>query len=180
MLTYSMKKTNEKRVLRGAAWLDEVMPDWFERIDLDELNLADECWCVLGQIVSDVTSEQLTEEGSDWHHDYWTVVCDRYSTLDEKREYLPVAGLVPMVMTNAVAVQRGFQVCAKRWGDGYEINHDLMASIDYDHLTDLWRAQIERRRRLHEFNSTPVESSAVHVPNDPDGVIVRDAGGSDE
>lgn len=148
MLTYSMKKTNEKRVLRGAAWLDEVMPDWFERVDLDELNLSEPCWCVLGQIVRDVTSEQLTEEPSDWEHDYWTVVSDRYFTLDEKREHLPVAGLAPMVMTNEVAVQRGFQVCAKRWGDGYEIyhDHDLMATIDYDHLTDLWRAQVERRR----------------------------------
>ena len=39
-----------ERVARGAALLDEKMPGWAERIDLNVLNLASSCRCVLGQL----------------------------------------------------------------------------------------------------------------------------------
>ena len=44
-----MTDTIEARVVRGAALLDETLPGWVERIDLDNLALDDECDCVLGQ-----------------------------------------------------------------------------------------------------------------------------------
>lgn len=35
----------------GAAWLDEVAPtDWFDRIDLDRLDISAPCDCVGGQV----------------------------------------------------------------------------------------------------------------------------------
>jgi hypothetical protein len=37
------------RVSAGAAWLDEHRPDWWQRIDLDTLDLREPCYCVLGQ-----------------------------------------------------------------------------------------------------------------------------------
>jgi hypothetical protein len=38
------------RVEAGAAWLDAVYPEWWTHIDLDELDLADSCRCVCGQL----------------------------------------------------------------------------------------------------------------------------------
>jgi hypothetical protein len=38
------------RVAAGAAFLDKQMPGWAERIDLGQLDLFDECGCVLGQL----------------------------------------------------------------------------------------------------------------------------------
>jgi hypothetical protein len=38
-----------QRVAAGAAWLDEHRPGWADRINLDELDLANPCKCVLGQ-----------------------------------------------------------------------------------------------------------------------------------
>jgi len=41
--------TSETRVARGAALLDEKLPGWDRRIDLDNLHLGSKCDCVLGQ-----------------------------------------------------------------------------------------------------------------------------------
>jgi hypothetical protein len=38
------------RVARGAALLDEREPGWWQRIDLDRLDLRSPCRCVLGQL----------------------------------------------------------------------------------------------------------------------------------
>jgi hypothetical protein len=45
--------TIPQRVARGAALLDEKLPGWHERIDLDRLDLASSCDCVLGQEFAD-------------------------------------------------------------------------------------------------------------------------------
>jgi len=42
--------TIDERVAAGAKWLDEHRPGWWQRIDLDTLNLGDPCQCVLGQL----------------------------------------------------------------------------------------------------------------------------------
>lgn len=39
-----------KTVDRGAAFLDETLPGWAERIDTDTLDLSSTCNCVLGQL----------------------------------------------------------------------------------------------------------------------------------
>lgn len=48
------------RVARGAAWLDEKYPTWFEGIDLGTLDLGNCTRCVLGQVYTGVipASEQ--------------------------------------------------------------------------------------------------------------------------
>lgn len=43
----------EERVTAGAAWLDEHRPGWWQRIDLETLDLGDPCKCVLGQEYGD-------------------------------------------------------------------------------------------------------------------------------
>lgn len=41
----------QERARRGAAFLDEHRTDhWRERIDLDKLDIGNECTCVLGQL----------------------------------------------------------------------------------------------------------------------------------
>lgn len=47
------------RARRGALYLDRVMPDWYGRVRLRELNLGDACRCVLGQIFDDAHSELM-------------------------------------------------------------------------------------------------------------------------
>ena len=39
-----------ERVEAGAALLDEKLPGWWREIDLEKLNLASRCNCVLGQL----------------------------------------------------------------------------------------------------------------------------------
>lgn len=46
--------TTAERVARGAAWLDEKYPGWFNKIDLSILDLADCTQCVLGQVYTGV------------------------------------------------------------------------------------------------------------------------------
>lgn len=41
--------TIPERVAAGAAYLDRVMPGWWQRIDLERLDLSSTCNCVLGQ-----------------------------------------------------------------------------------------------------------------------------------
>jgi hypothetical protein len=41
--------TIDDRVAAGASWLDANRPGWWQRINLDTLDLGDPCNCVLGQ-----------------------------------------------------------------------------------------------------------------------------------
>lgn len=42
--------SNKQRVANGSAWLDQQMPGWRDQItDLDNLDIADGCRCILGQ-----------------------------------------------------------------------------------------------------------------------------------
>lgn len=45
--------TIETRVARGAALMDDKLPGWVERIDLDRLDLHSSCNCILGQEFAD-------------------------------------------------------------------------------------------------------------------------------
>jgi hypothetical protein len=40
----------QEYVARGAAWLDEVKPDWFDIVDLAKLNISSSYACVAGQV----------------------------------------------------------------------------------------------------------------------------------
>lgn len=81
----------EERVARGAAWLDETLPGWERRIDLAQLNLANACRCVLGQISGDYWSAPWPRTEMDNRH--YGFVCgappedqtisEAYSELDE-------------------------------------------------------------------------------------------------
>ena len=42
--------TIEQRVANGAAYLDKILPDWLDQIDLAVFDVASPCNCVLGQV----------------------------------------------------------------------------------------------------------------------------------
>lgn len=44
-----MTATIKTRVARGVALLDEKLPGWDQRIDLDALDIGNACNCILGQ-----------------------------------------------------------------------------------------------------------------------------------
>lgn len=46
----------DRRVARGAAYLDEVRPDWHLKIDVADLSMESGCRCIVGQL----TGEYLT------------------------------------------------------------------------------------------------------------------------
>ncbi len=57
-------KTIAERVARGAALLDEKLPGWWQRIDLEALTMRDTCMCILGQLFGN-EEDRLEDDG------YW-------------------------------------------------------------------------------------------------------------
>lgn len=57
----------EELVAKGATLLDEKLPDWFAQIDTDSLEMASECFCVLGQLGGNkVNLDKLGFEPDEW------------------------------------------------------------------------------------------------------------------
>jgi hypothetical protein len=56
--------TIEQRVANGVAWLDEHLPNWPQMIELTELDMADDCRCVIGQTFGDY-GQALTDDPHD-------------------------------------------------------------------------------------------------------------------
>ena len=70
--------TIEVRVARGAALLDEKLPGWADRIDLDRLDLGSPCRCILGQ---------TWDEGRyDDDDPYFMHVRSLFGTYDQQRD----------------------------------------------------------------------------------------------
>ncbi len=38
------------RVRNGIEWLDENIPDWLQRLDVERLDMKSDCKCILGQL----------------------------------------------------------------------------------------------------------------------------------
>lgn len=52
-----------ERVQRGARLLDEKVPEWFNKIDIETLNIASCLKCVLGQLFGYFSDESLNRLG---------------------------------------------------------------------------------------------------------------------
>lgn len=77
-----------ERVLKGAAWLDFYDPKWATHIRVNDLDLMDDCTCVLGQYATKVNAKS-----------FWSFICD---------ESIEVAA--PFQCTFAEARAMGFDV----------------------------------------------------------------------
>tara|TARA_R110000824_G_scaffold226927_4_gene414745 strand:- start:495 stop:806 length:312 start_codon:yes stop_codon:yes gene_type:complete len=49
-----------KRVAKGAAWLDQVKPNWRNELNWSFLKIEDRTLCILGQLFTDPSREHLT------------------------------------------------------------------------------------------------------------------------
>lgn len=64
-------ETASELVARGAALLDSRLPGWADQIDLESLNIADGCECVLGQLGSRrVNLDRLSWEPRPWQNGF--------------------------------------------------------------------------------------------------------------
>lgn len=52
----------QARVDKGVAWMDENVPNWFKRVDLEILNIASSEACICGQLQLWSRLSQLSEE----------------------------------------------------------------------------------------------------------------------
>lgn len=68
--------TIAERVAAGAQWLNDNVPDWWQRIDLDRLDVRSECRCVLGQIYGHYSVAPKTAWWSDPDHGYGKWLAD--------------------------------------------------------------------------------------------------------
>jgi hypothetical protein len=110
--------TIPERVARGAALLDKTLADWDERIDLDQLNLASECNCILGQ---EFTGHPRVDPYDSWDRTPFAIGMNELFANEEKRDL--------------AAIGHGFD---SRIGDG--------AETEYAALTAEWRRVILARR----------------------------------
>lgn len=121
MTVINVPETNEERVLLGAKLLDERIPGWADRIDLDEFWMSSSCQCVLGQ-VSGVSANPRT---SSW---------SGYNTL--------LAELSGLTLDDGLF--RASEEEAKTFARAYGFDSPVRG--EWHQLADLWRDEIERRQ----------------------------------
>lgn len=142
------------RVARGAAWLDEKYPQWFDKIDLSILDLSNCTQCVLGQVYTgaipaaeqgQVLAQAIAQvthgwpDAVEWAQDYRLQVASGefggYQILTDFHE-LPEDG-----------EWHGFVARADRGGE-----QDADTDAEYVLLLEEWTRHIVRRRVAYYQN----------------------------
>lgn len=124
--------TIAQRITNGVAYLDEHVPDWLDVIDVDRLDLQQDCSCVLGQLVKSV------ETDDDWLDGYTNVVekpalvRGNWHPAPEAAEQLGM----PEIMSFQQSVDNGFHT-----GDFDASDSEWLA------LTSEWRERITQLRK---------------------------------
>ncbi len=119
------------RVARGTRWLDKNKPGWWRRVKVRELDMGDECRCVLGQAFERGAREAI--ESSGYTYVLW--------------ELSPPSVASGGDDTAAVydwATRLGFD--RLRANDDYYTDEEHVRR-DWDDLADEWRRVIRERRR---------------------------------
>lgn len=116
-------------VKKGAYWLDEVYPSWFEAINLESLDLSTANSCVLGQLVS--------KDDPDCFGFFTMTKWLAEGIANSKSEYKS-----PLYQRHVVD--------EFMHDNGFNINEDVaLDDIDeesvFGMLTDLWAQEVERR-----------------------------------
>jgi hypothetical protein len=106
-------------VERGCSFLDGAQPDWFERIDIGTLEMANTHSCICGQVFLQRVIDQAGAYKCSDGYDYFVHEFD----------------------TNGVKL--GFDIPSREYGDGCEPAHRYLA---FAILATLWIEQIEKRR----------------------------------
>ena len=114
------------RVAKGIELLDEKFPDWWKRMDLDTLDVANGMACVTAQ------SAQLLEVGDDWLDGMYYFGLNNDSHSDKNNTY----------------IAHGFNAEDVPWMDGdvQEGWENYSNTETLDRLTNMWRLVILERR----------------------------------
>lgn len=109
--------TDEKTPAQGAVacgvtFLDDIMPDWRAKVDLEILDLSDPQVCILGQVFN-----SDTQEVSPWTRGTWALA-----------DWLAENSYVEDEMTDSPVIMFGFE-------------HDIYVQ-SYDELEAEWRKVI--------------------------------------
>jgi hypothetical protein len=121
----------EFAVAVGAAWLDQHVPNWVNEIDLESLDLREQCACVLGQLVKTVQVDWPDE-----YVNYYTVAASSWQQRPHALEH-EVFGLDHQ-LSHEQAINMGFH--------GRLYVDDPHGPDEWDALTDAWRRLILYRR----------------------------------
>jgi hypothetical protein len=122
------------RVRVGAEWLDVVWSQWWRRLELVDLDLADPHECVIGQVVAEVVDYEDDLGG-------YNLACMRY-LLGASRERTAARGTlerIGLTLNCTEGLQRGFHA-------SYNLATDFEA--DCAQLTDAWRNYVYARRSM--------------------------------
>lgn len=124
VIRYPNPNNQEEAVVNGVAWLDTYVPNWWNLIDVKELNLANDCKCVLGQLGGG-TSFRM--DGGIYRSPY-ELACKEYRYTFLRDTALKDAPAIPNPYT---------------LGFDYAFGVD---DTDYELLTRLWTEVITDRR----------------------------------
>jgi hypothetical protein len=93
----TVQDTPEVRVARGVALLDETVPDWRQRIDVETLDMTDGTQCVVGQVFAAAYWYGLgrlgLDEGSWDSHDYGFITEVAYEDYPDRMDVDATAAL---------------------------------------------------------------------------------------
>lgn len=117
--------TAHELVARGAELLDEKLPGWADQIDLDSLNMAVSCNCVLGQLGAETVNLDLVG----WHEE-----CSSGSGNIYNRNY--------------VRMLEGLDIRHEEHMFGFEGYNGIL----YADLQDAWQGEIVARRTLGDVS----------------------------
>lgn len=126
----------EARVAAGAQWLDEQLPGWADKVDLEQLNMSSPFWCVLGQLAPDL----LGTPRDDWMRADYLDAVRRYGSENDK------------AVREAWAIGHGFYLASSDLVDLSDV-HQTYVDLGY---VDAWTAEITKRASV-----TPPEGAAT-------------------
>lgn len=117
-------------VAKGAALLDEKLPNWWANIDTSSLNLADEGRCILGQTwwFYEASQQKLQDSG----YNGWMTLLSRYDC--DKRELAAAHGFN---ISDEVGKLINFQI---EWDSSYNA-----WELAWEELTACWLRVIQER-----------------------------------
>lgn len=130
----------EARALTGAAWLDEHVPDWIDRVDVAELKLNDSSACVLGQVAGSIQYGQGYGSIAGHCHSVEELMTEgarvRFDLDSHEGCVLRMLGATRR-MTQLEAEDRGFVI---------RHNGDVaIGEVGYHHLDLVWKCIIGER-----------------------------------
>lgn len=111
------------RVRAGTVWLDENYGGWRDRVSINDLELADTCKCVLGQLFETEARVAGIERDGVGIGFWWLVENEGGA---EPYSAIRVPALPSQILTSQEAAALGFDI-------------DDDDSDDYNELTHLWR-----------------------------------------